>query len=266
MLGALLAVQRRLIYFPSRASLPPAARMLAGARDVILTTADGLELGAWFVPARESERDVTVLMASGNAGDRSMRAPLAAALAHEGLSVLLFDYRGYAGNPGRPSERGLALDARAAYRFLAEQADVRKERVLFYGESLGTAVVTELATEHPPDGLVLRSPFVDLASVGRVHYPFLPLGRLLLDRYPLADQLARVDVPTTVIYGTRDSIIPPAQSLAVAEVARGSTRIVSVDGADHNDAALLDGPELVGAVIELADRPGASHDILDDQD
>lgn len=254
MLDALLAVQRRLIYFPSRAPLPPAAQVLPGARDVMLTTADGLELGAWFVAAREPARDAMVLVASGNAGDRSMRASLAAALAHEGLSVLLFDYRGYGGNPGSPSERGLALDARAAYRFLAEQADVPKDRILFYGESLGTAVVTELATEHPPGGLVLRSPFVDLASVGRVHYPFLPIGRVLLDRYPLADQLAGVDVPTTVVYGTRDSIIPPAQSLAVAEVAPGSTRIVKVEGADHNDAALLDGPELVGAVVELAER------------
>lgn len=244
--------QRRLIYFPSRARVPPAAEVIAGARDVTLRTGDALELGAWLVPARDPDRGAAVLVASGNAGDRSMRAPLAAALAHEGLSVLLFDYRGYGGNPGSPTESGLALDARAAYRFLAEEAGVPEERLLYYGESLGTAVVTELATEHPPAGLVLRSPFVDLASVGRMHYPFLPIGRLLLDRYPLADHLARVDVPTTVVYGTRDSIIPPAQSLAVAAAAPGPTRVVRVEGADHNDAALLDGPELIGAIVSLA--------------
>jgi pimeloyl-ACP methyl ester carboxylesterase len=131
-------------------------------------------------------------------GNRSLRAPLARALAGAGLAVLLFDYRGYGGNPGRPSEQGLARDVRAAHRFLIDEAEVAPTRLLYFGESLGAAVVSELASEHPPAGLVLRSPFVDLASVGRVHYPFLPVRTLLRDRYPLADQLAGVKVPTTV--------------------------------------------------------------------
>jgi len=227
--------------------------VIAGARDVSLRTADELELGAWLVPASDPDRGVAVLVANGNAGDRSMRAPLAAALAAEGVAVLLFDYRGYGGNPGRPTERGLALDARAACRAMIEQLGVPAQRLLYYGESLGTAVVAQLAARHPPAGLVLRSPFVDLASVGRAHYPFLPVGRLLLDRYPLAAHLAEVDVPTTVLYGTRDSIIPPDQSLAVARAARGPTRIVRIQGADHNDPALVDGPQVIAAVVEMAE-------------
>src|SRR5688572_16586727 len=115
-------LQRSLIYFPSTAQVPPAAEVIDGARDVKLRTTDGLTLGAWLVPPRgansaaggDAARAVTVLVASGNAGDRSYRAPLARALADRGLAVLLFDYRGYGGNPGSPSERGLALDVRAA--------------------------------------------------------------------------------------------------------------------------------------------------------
>ncbi len=149
-----------------------------------------------------------------------MRAPLARALAGHGLAVLLFDYRGYGGNPGRPSEAGLARDVRAADDFLRRRgAAAAPDRILFYGESLGAAVATALATEHPPAGLVLRSPFVDLASVGRVHYPFLPVGTLLRDRYPLAEHLAEVDAPVAVVYGSGDSVVPPDQSRAVAEAA-----------------------------------------------
>jgi len=143
---------------------------------------------------------------------------------------------------------------RAAYRFLIEEAEVAPARLLYYGESLGSAVVSELATEHPPAGLVLRSPFVDLASVGRVHYPFLPVRTLLRDRYPLADHLARVQVPTTVVYGSRDSIVPPEQSRAVAAAAAGETCLVEIAGADHNDPALLDGEKLIEAVVKLAER------------
>jgi fermentation-respiration switch protein FrsA (DUF1100 family) len=252
LLSLLWVFQRRLVYFPSRAPLPPASQVLTGARDVTLRTADGLELGAWFVPAREPDRNLAVLVAAGNAGDRSVRAPLASSLADQGLAVLLFDYRGYGGNPGSPTEHGLGQDVRAARAFLVAEVGVPPERILYYGESLGAAVVVELATEHPPAGLVLRSPFVDLASVAREHYPFLPAGLLLRDRYPVVDGLATVRVPTAVVYGTRDSIVPPAQSRRVAEAAAGPVRLVAVNGADHNDPALLNGDELVGAIVDLA--------------
>jgi uncharacterized protein len=250
----LVGLQRRLIYLPFPAQVPPAAEVIANAREVTLQTGDGLELGAWLVEAGEPDRGVAVLVANGNAGNRSLRAPLARALANAGLVVLLFDYRGYGGNPGRPSEHGLACDVRSAYAFLIDEADVAPACLLYYGESLGSAVVTELASEHPPAGLVLRSPFVDLASVGRFHYPFLPVRTMLRDRYPLADHLARVRVPTTVIYGSRDSIVPPEQSRAAAAVAAGETRVVEIAGADHNDPALLDGEKLIEAVVELAER------------
>jgi fermentation-respiration switch protein FrsA (DUF1100 family) len=217
-------------------------------------TSDGLRLGAWEAPPSPgaAARGLTVLVANGNAGDRSLRAPLAAALAAQGLSVLLFDYRGYGGNDGSPSEAGLARDVRAAYRYLVDVARVPDNRIIFYGESLGAAVVTELATQHPPAGLVLRSPFVDLPSLGRVHYPFLPVGLLLRDRYPLARWIKEVSVPTAVVYGTADSIVPPDQSRRVAASAAGPVTVTAVQGADHNDRVLLDGPEVVAAVVRLA--------------
>jgi hypothetical protein len=208
-------------------------------------------LGAWFVPGPTADAP-TVLVANGNGGHRGLRAPLARALSAAGLGVLLFDYRGYGGNPGSPSEQGLALDVRAARSYLLDQAGVPQARLLYYGESLGCAVVTELAVEHPPAGLVLRSPFVDLAAVGSEHYPFLPVRLLLRDRYPVAEQVARVRAPTTVVYGSGDTIVPPAQSRQVAEAAAELHRLVEVPGADHNDPVLLDGDPVVHAVVELA--------------
>ena len=245
--------QRRLIYLPSTGAVPSAATMLAGARDVRLMTTDGLQLGAWYVPARRQAHTFTVLVANGNAGDRGLRAPLARALANQGFGVLLFDYRGYGGNPGRPSEEGLARDVRAAHRFLTDEG-VPGDRLMYYGESLGAAVVAELATEHPPAGLVLRSPFTDLASVGQIHYPFLPVRALLKDRFPVVEYVARVTEPITVVYGTEDSIVPPEESRRSVAGARGPIRLVAVEGADHNDPTLLNGDALIQAVMELANE------------
>jgi fermentation-respiration switch protein FrsA (DUF1100 family) len=254
LLTLLWGYQRQLIYLPETAAVPSAATVLPGAKDIELQTSDGLRLGGWLVPARQPDRGIAVLVANGNGGNRAGRAPLAQALAAGGLTVLLFDYRGYGGNEGGPSERGLARDVRAAQRYLVEEADVRPDRIIYYGESLGAAVVTELATVIAPGGLVLRSPFVDLASVGRVHYPFLPVRLLLRDKYPLAEQLAGVKVPVAVVYGSDDSIVPPDQSRAVAQAAPTLKDLVEVPGADHNDAALVHGRQVIDTVTRLASQ------------
>ncbi|GAA0537019.1 alpha/beta hydrolase [Saccharopolyspora subtropica] len=247
------AFQRRLIYFPS-GQPPPVSTVLSGGREVVLRTSDGLRLDAWYVPGRGQPRGTGVLVANGNAGNRSLRAPLADALANRGLAVLLFDYRGYGGNPGRPSEEGLAKDVRAALRYLVEEADLPADRLVYYGESLGGAVVTELAAEHEPAGLVLRSPFTDLAAVGRRHYPYLPVRMLLLDRFPLVTHLRDVRCPVIAVYGSADTIVPPEESRAVARIRPGTTELV-VANAGHNDRALLDGPEVVESVVRLSPGP-----------
>lgn len=252
-------LQRRLIYFPDTDQVPAAAVAVPGARDVTLRTSDGLRLGAWFVPGRSpTARSMTVLVAAGNAGNRAGRAPFAAALADRGLSVLLFDYRGYGGNPGSPSEAGLARDVRAAYRYLTEDARTPPSRLMYFGESLGAAVVSELAITHPPAALLLRSPFTALAAVGRHHYPFLPVGLLLRDRFPVTSYVARVSVPTTVVLGTADTVVPPDQSRAVADAAAGPTTVVEIPGADHNDVSLFTGPQLITAITDLATRTAPS--------
>ncbi|MGH2816524.1 MAG: alpha/beta hydrolase [Actinomycetota bacterium] len=248
-LGLLWLFQRRLLYFPTPGPVPPAASVLPGAEDVTFETADGLRLAGWFVPAPPGDRAgrarPAVLVCNGNGGDRSMRAPLAAALSRMGLAVLLFDYRGYGGNPGHPTEEGLAADARAALGYLAGRPEVDPERVVYFGESLGAAVALRLATERPPAALVLRSPFASLAEVGRRHYPVLPVSLLLRDRYDSAALAGRLDTPLLVVAGGRDQIVPASHSRRLFAAAPQPKRLVVIGGADHNDLDLLAGPRLV---------------------
>jgi uncharacterized protein len=198
-----------------------------------------------------------VLVCNGNGGDRSMRAALAAALSRMGLAVLLFDYRGYGGNPGSPSEEGLAADARAALGYLAGRPEVDPRRVVYLGESLGAAVALRLALERPPAALVLRSPFASLAEVGRRHYPFLPVSLLLRDRYDSAARVGRLTAPLLVVAGGRDRIVPATHSRRLFAAAPRPKRLVVLDGADHNDHDLLAGPRLLEELSAfLAGVPG----------
>lgn len=164
------------------------------------------------------------------------------------MSVLLFDYRGYGGNPGSPSEKGLAIDARAAQQWLATQTDVDPDRIVYFGESLGAAVAIGLALERPPAALVLRSPFTSLAEIAKVHYPWLPVGRLLIDRYPSIDRIGSLSVPVMVIAGDRDDIVPESLSRKLYEAAREPKRFLLVPGAGHNDPELVDGNRMLEEV------------------
>ena len=276
----LWAFQRRLLYLPAPQTVPPAASVLPGAEEVAFETADGLRLQGWFVPAAargtgpgagavdspaqplppaegSGVAGPAVVVFNGNGGNRSLRAPLAAALARMGLHVLLFDYRGYGSNPGHPTEEGLAADARAALDWLAARPEVDPARVVYFGESLGAAVALRLAVERPPAALVLRSPFASLAEVGRLHYPLLPVSLLLRDRYDSAALAGRLAAPLLVLAGARDRIVPAEHSRRLFAAAPQPKRLAVLDGADHNDHDLLAGPWLVAELRRfLAGVPG----------
>jgi fermentation-respiration switch protein FrsA (DUF1100 family) len=247
--------QRRLIYFPFSGVPNPATLGIAGVTAVSFPTGDGLTLNGWFVSHTDTPQ-FTVIVFNGNAGNRAFRAPLAAALAGANLAVLLFDYRGFGENSGSPSEMGLKNDARAARDYVVGRSDGNPQQLVYFGESLGTAVAVELAVEHPPAALILRSPFTSMTDVGQHHYTVLPVAWLLRDRYATIDRIARVSAPLLVIGGDADSIVPIAQTRRVYEAAHDPKSLLVISGADHNDESLTGGSEMIDGVIQfLRDLP-----------
>lgn len=245
----LWTMQRSLMYFPM-GDVPAASAVgLTGVEAITFETSDGLTLNAWFVAASGPSPRPTVLVFSGNAGNRAYRAPLAAAVQRHGIQVLLVDYRGYGGNPGTPTQGGLASDSRAARAYLVSRPDVDASQLVYFGESLGTAVAVDLAADHAPAALVLRSPFTSMADVGQYHYPFLPVRRLLRDRFAAIDQIRRVRVPLLVIAGGNDRIVPIDHSRRLYDAANEPKTLLVIPNADHNDYELLAGDQMIGAIV-----------------
>ena len=248
------SLQRSMIYFPDTSEVPAAADVLEGGQDLTLHTSDGLELEAWFAPPTEDavDRDMAVLMAPGNGGNREGRAGLAQHLQDRGFSVLLMDYRGYSRNPGRPSENGLIRDGLAATDALEAQG-FAPDQTIYFGESVGGGIVAALLSQRPPAAAVFRSPFTDLAEVGKRHYPWLPVGILLRDRFSVTEHVSRTQVPISVIRARQDTVVPAELSAQVAAAAPNLVEEHILDDADHNDPVMF-GPEIAEAVARIADE------------
>lgn len=246
-----LLFEKKLIYFPQRElDLTPADLGLPH-QEVTLRAEDGVRLHGWFLPVREAA--LVVLVCHGNAGNISHRLDRALLLqAKLGLSVFLFDYRGYGKSEGRPDEAGTYRDARAAYQHLID-GGLAPERVVLFGESLGAAVAVQLALEKQVAALVLESPFTSIADMAKAVYPFLPLGRLVRTRYDNLAKISSIRAPLLILHGTRDRTVPFEQGERLFRAASGPKRFFAIPGAGHNDTFLGGGDDYWRAWKDLVD-------------
>lgn len=208
-------------------------------QDVWFTARDGAKLFGWFV---EPEHPIaTMLWCHGNAGNIIHRLENLAELYRLGLSVFLFDYRGYGRSEGRPSEAGFYQDAEAAYHYIRQQRRIPPNRLVVFGRSLGSAVAADVVSHHPAAGLIMESPFPSVATVARLTYFGAAAHWLLGARFDLTTRLSAISMPILVIHGDRDSIIPLALGKAVFDAASEPKEFHVVRGADHNDLYMVGG-------------------------
>ena len=210
--------------------------------EVWFQASDGVRLFGWYLQAPDrSAKPATLLWCHGNAGNIVHRLDNLAQLHRVGLSVFLFDYRGYGRSQGSPCEEGLYRDALAAYAYVTEVRGVPAERLVLFGRSLGGAVAAVVGSQRPAAGLILESAFPSVEAVARHHYFGLPAHWLLGARFNLVEQLHRFSRPTLVIHGDRDRIIPLALGRQVFDAANEPKTFYLVSGASHNDLYVVGG-------------------------
>jgi uncharacterized protein len=227
----LYVAQRGMMYFPDTTRAPPAAVGLPQAEEVILAAADGEKLIAWHV--RPAEGRPIIVYFQGNGGGLQHRARRFRNLAADGFGLLALGYRGYAGSTGSPSEAGLLLDAAAAYEFAA--ARYGSDRIVLWGESLGSGVAVALAAERPVARVLLESPFTSAADIASASYPFVPVRLLMKDQFRSDERIVKVTVPVLVMHGTRDRVVPIAYGERLYGLIRAPKRFLPLPNAGHND-------------------------------
>jgi pimeloyl-ACP methyl ester carboxylesterase len=246
----LYLVRNRFIFFPSARPGPEVGlgylRDAAQVELIRIRRPDGRLLAAYDVRPWEAKNgaEPVVVFAHGNAGNIAYRAPLVEEFARgTGARTVLFDYSGYGGNAGSPSEKEVCRDGLAVYDHLVAEG-VPAERIVLYGESLGGAVVLEVATRRPVAGVVAQSSFSSLSSMALRVYPWLPLTSLLArGSFPNGERIRELTVPVLVVHGTRDEVIPFSEGRRLHRAAPAGTEFLAVEDAGHNDFFEVAGDE-----------------------
>jgi fermentation-respiration switch protein FrsA (DUF1100 family) len=216
----------------------------ATVEDHWFAAADGTRLHGWWARSAAvggAPEPALLLWFHGNAGNLAHRADQVLALAEElPADVFIVDYRGYGRSEGRPSERGLYLDARGAWRYLTEECAVPPTRIVLLGVSLGGAVAVDLAAEVEPAGLIVQSSFTSVPDMAAHHYPFIPRW-LVRTRMDSAAKIGRVRCPMLVAHSPADDVVPYELGRRLYDAASGDRRFYEIAGAAHNETWLIGG-------------------------
>ena len=242
--GVMYLAQRSLMYVPDFARVLPAVAGLPQAEEVTLTTADSERLVAWHVAPR-SDRPV-ILYLQGNGGSLRHRADRFARLVQDGFGVFAVSYRGFGGSTGSPSETGLLLDAAAGYAFCMDH--YAAERIVVWGKSLGSGVAVALASKHPVGRLILEAPFTSAAEVAQLSYPLILVSLLMKDQFRSDARVGAITVPTLVLHGELDRVVPIAFGERLYSAIRAPKRFVRFGNGEHEG---LDAHGAIAAVREF---------------
>jgi uncharacterized protein len=231
-LAALMYVaQRGLMYFPEGFRTPPADAGLPEAEEVVLDTPDGARVIVWHVPPRGDR--LVWLYFHGNGGALRYRVDRFRELTASGDGLVALSYRGYAGSTGRPTEAGLIADARAAYDFAVKRYGA--ERIVLWGESLGSGVALALASERQVGRVVLEAPFLSAVDVAAGVYPYLPVRILMKDQFRSDLRVAKVTAPVLVLHGDRDEVVPIASGQLLYKLITAPKRFMRIAGGGHEN-------------------------------
>ena len=208
--------QRSLLYHPMENNYS-GDQIKVSIEKVVIKTSDGIELNSWY-HNKNITNYKTILFLHGNAGSLENRIHKINHFKDMNINFLIIAWRGFSGNAGKPTEKGLYEDAESAVNWLKSKG-VNEKDIIIYGESLGTGVAVEIAQNKKFAGIILESPFTSMIAAGKDKYPFLPVRILLKDKYESEKKIKNVKIPILVMHGEADNIVPFHMGKKIYELA-----------------------------------------------
>lgn len=229
LVGLLYIGQRAMLYHPIATRMRPVDAGLPEAQEVVLSTSDGEKVIAWHVPPRDNKP--VVIYFHGNADIVAWRVERHRALIADGTGLIALSYRGYMGSTGTPTEEGLHRDAQAAYAFAVSR--YAPERIVLWGQSLGTGVAVRLASEEPVGKVILESPYSSTVDVAAALYPFVPVRWLMHDQFRSDEWIASVKAPVLILHGALDDVVGIRFGERLFALAHEPKRMIKYEHGNH---------------------------------
>ena len=221
--------QRKLLYHPFSPQITGKG-LIHNFETINFKTSDNFELKGWFHLKNSNKK--TILFLHGNAGNLDNRIDKLNFLGNMDINFLIISWRGYSGNPGNPSETGLYKDALGGIEWLNKKG-ISNDRIILYGESLGTAITTEVAQNENFAGIILEAPFTSMVDMGQKIYPIFPVKFLLKDKYESKNKIKNIKSPILVLHGRKDKIVPFYMGEKIFEMANSPKFKYFTDLDDH---------------------------------
>ena len=221
--------QRKLLYHPFSPQITGKG-LIHNFETINFKTSDNFELKGWFHLKNSNKK--TILFLHGNAGNLDNRIDKLNSLGSMDINFLIISWRGYSGNPGNPSEAGLYKDALGGIEWLNKKG-ISNDRIILYGESLGTAITTEVAQNENFAGIILEAPFTSMVDMGQKIYPIFPVKFLLKDKYESKNKIKNIKSPILVLHGRKDKIVPFYMGEKIFEMANSPKFKYFTDLDDH---------------------------------
>lgn len=239
------------IFFPDPFLICTPAEAVLDYQDLWFEAVDGVRLHGWLVPAEKNSP--LILFCHGNAGNVSHRVDNIRRLHDIGLSVFIFDYRGYGQSSGRITEAGFYLDTEAAYLKAREHVDRAGVKLVIFGRSLGGIAAVHLGSQYRSSGLILESTFTHMASMAAVHFPLPVPGKLLQNRLNALDKIGGIQAPILFLHGDVDDIVPIELGRELFDAAKAPKEFITLEGAGHNDTYFVGGQQYFNKIKSFVD-------------
>ncbi|OGW40810.1 MAG: lysophospholipase [Nitrospirae bacterium RBG_13_39_12] len=243
--------QDSIIYFPEKEIWQTPKDIGLGYEEIYFVTEDGVTVSGWYIPA-ENEEGV-LLFCHGNAGNISDRLDSIKIFNKLGLSVMIFDYRGYGKSAGKPSETGTYLDAEAAWEYLINVKQKPTGKILIFGRSLGAAIAAETALRKFPACLIVESSFTSVPDIGKKFYPWLPVKLISKFKYSTIEKISSIKCPKLIIHSPQDEIIPFEHGKLLFKKASDPKDFLEIKGG-HNEGFIISGSIYTDGLKSFVDK------------
>lgn len=234
MVLVIVIYQRKLMYHPNVEINAPQYYGLSKMEDVNILSRDGTQIQIWSHKPKEGFP--TVVYFHGNAGNLSDRSAKFGAMVEAGFGVVALSYRSFGKSAGEISEQGLYEDARAAIDYAINAKGMSSANLIYFGESLGSGVAVQMATERAPGLLMLEAAYTSVETrSAELFYYILGVRYLVRDKYDSLSKIGKVRAPLVMIHGTLDPTIPIRHGRKLFEAANEPKTLVVYPEVHHTD-------------------------------